>query len=464
MKQRPFRSLVLALVLFFLFALSAAAQTLPVVRVANQEAAGGTVTVERVASNGPGWIVIHADADGKPGPVIGYAAVADGENSDVTVEIDSAAVTPVLYAMLHVDEGEVGVYEFPGADTPAQVNDVIVVSSFRSQGAATDAALSDVVDTAAANENTSTFVAGLQAAGLLLTLKSDGPFTLFTPTNDAFQSLPDDMLEGWLSDPAGDLRQVLLQHVVPGKVMAADMRAGLEGGAIFQLQTMQGGHLTVTAAGDTLQVNDATIIAADIEAGNGVIHLLSSVILTTTEAATEAETAEAEPAEAETAEAAATPEPTEEATEETAEPDAETQATPEPTQEPVEEAETEAAPEAEAEATPVPAEEAEDAAEPEATPMPAEEAAPEATPVPEEETAENAEPAATAEPAEETMTETTAEAVTADAPAAESKGAAPQTMPATGARVAHGAAPIALVLVVLAVLAGASVVARRFER
>lgn len=80
---------------------------------------GNTVTIGRVASGGPGWIVIHAQADGSPGPVIGYAPVDAGENRDVTVEVDPEAATGTLYAMLHVDAGAEGEYEFPGDDVPA---------------------------------------------------------------------------------------------------------------------------------------------------------------------------------------------------------------------------------------------------------------------------------------------------------------------------------------------------------
>jgi len=78
-----------------------------------------SVTVPGVTSDGPGWMVIHAEQDGSPGPVIGHAVVAAGENEDVAVEIDTEAATETLYAMLHVDAGTEGEYEFPGDDAPA---------------------------------------------------------------------------------------------------------------------------------------------------------------------------------------------------------------------------------------------------------------------------------------------------------------------------------------------------------
>lgn len=89
------------------------------------------VTVAAVRSTGPGWLVIHAQADGKPGPVIGFTAVAEVANGSLTIEIDAENITDTLYAMLHVDAGIEGEYEFPGDDTPAQdAEGNIVISPF----------------------------------------------------------------------------------------------------------------------------------------------------------------------------------------------------------------------------------------------------------------------------------------------------------------------------------------------
>lgn len=106
----------------------------PSVTVADQEVVDGKITVAEVVSAGPGWIVIHTDDGGKPGPVIGYAAVADGVNTDVVVEIDVKAATPTLYAMLHTDAGAVGQYEFPGADAPVLVDGAMVMPAFAVTG------------------------------------------------------------------------------------------------------------------------------------------------------------------------------------------------------------------------------------------------------------------------------------------------------------------------------------------
>ncbi len=108
---------------------------LPSVTAAAQEIIGGSVTISEVVSDGPGWLVIHAQADGKPGPILGYSAVSDGENRDVTVQIDAANATETLYAMLHIDAGEIGTWEFPnGPDAPAQVDGQVVTPAFAVTG------------------------------------------------------------------------------------------------------------------------------------------------------------------------------------------------------------------------------------------------------------------------------------------------------------------------------------------
>jgi hypothetical protein len=102
----------------------------PMVVVKDQAIENSNIVVENVTSEKAGWIVIHADNNGKPGPVIGYAAVREGDNPSVAVEIDASKATPVLYAMLHVDAGTIGVYEFPGADVPVKVDGMMVSPAF----------------------------------------------------------------------------------------------------------------------------------------------------------------------------------------------------------------------------------------------------------------------------------------------------------------------------------------------
>ena len=101
------------------------------VTVQDQVLKDGSVKVSVVVSNGPGWLVIHAQKDGKTGPDIGHAALSDGLNKDVVVKLDPGGVTNVLYAMLHTDAGAVGTYEFPGADVPVSQSGHLVNKPFR---------------------------------------------------------------------------------------------------------------------------------------------------------------------------------------------------------------------------------------------------------------------------------------------------------------------------------------------
>lgn len=102
----------------------------PSVVVSDQEFKDGRVIVDRVVAAEPGWIVIHADQDGAPGPVVGYAPVEKGTNENVEVQIDPNQPTPKLFAMLHVDSGEMGTYEFPDGDPPVKLEGQIVVTPF----------------------------------------------------------------------------------------------------------------------------------------------------------------------------------------------------------------------------------------------------------------------------------------------------------------------------------------------
>lgn len=130
-----------------------------------------------------------------------------------------------------------------------------------------------VVDVAAGNPDFSTLVTAVKAAGLAETLSGDGPFTVFAPTNEAFAKLPPGTVEDLLKPENKDkLVAVLTYHVVPGKVMAADV-AGLTSAT-----TVNGKAVSIdTSAG--VKVDNATVVATDVAASNGVIHVLDSVIL-----------------------------------------------------------------------------------------------------------------------------------------------------------------------------------------
>lgn len=131
----------------------------------------------------------------------------------------------------------------------------------------------DIVDTAVSADQFPTLVAAVQAAGLVDTLKSEGPFTVFAPTEAAFAALPDGTIDALLADPTGDLANILLYHVVPGKVMAADLSDGLVA------TTALGAPVTFKISDSGAMVNNANIVAADIEAANGVIHVIDAVLL-----------------------------------------------------------------------------------------------------------------------------------------------------------------------------------------
>lgn len=140
-------------------------------------------------------------------------------------------------------------------------------------------ATKDLVDTAMAAGNFKTLVAAVQAAGLVDTLKGTGPFTVFAPTDAAFQALPAGTVETLLKDPKGALTQILLYHVVPGKVMAADVKDGLA------LKTAAGITVTFKLDGQNVMINEAKLITTDIVAANGVIHVIDAVLMPPTKTA-----------------------------------------------------------------------------------------------------------------------------------------------------------------------------------
>jgi uncharacterized surface protein with fasciclin (FAS1) repeats len=128
----------------------------------------------------------------------------------------------------------------------------------------------DIVDTAVAAGSFKTLATALTAAGLIDTLKGPGPFTVFAPTDAAFAKIPKADLDALLKDKA-KLTSVLTYHVVPGKVMAADVKAG-------QVKTVQGSAITIKTMGGVM-VDGAKVTATDIAADNGVIHAIDSVIM-----------------------------------------------------------------------------------------------------------------------------------------------------------------------------------------
>lgn len=128
----------------------------------------------------------------------------------------------------------------------------------------------DIVDTAVAAGSFKTLATALGAAGLVDTLKGKGPFTVFAPTDEAFAKIPKADLEALLKDKA-KLTAILTYHVVPGKVMAADVKPG-------KVKTVQGSELTISTSMGVM-VDNAKVVKTDITADNGVIHVIDSVIM-----------------------------------------------------------------------------------------------------------------------------------------------------------------------------------------
>ncbi|HEY9639355.1 MAG TPA: fasciclin domain-containing protein [Coleofasciculaceae cyanobacterium] len=130
----------------------------------------------------------------------------------------------------------------------------------------------DIVDTAMSAGTFTTLVAAVTAAGLDTTLKSPGPFTVFAPSDEAFSKLPSGTVESLLQDIL-TLRKILEYHVVSGKVAAAEVVK------LNKATTVEGSDVKIDASSGSVKVNDATVVTPDIEAENGIIHVIDSVLL-----------------------------------------------------------------------------------------------------------------------------------------------------------------------------------------
>ena len=132
--------------------------------------------------------------------------------------------------------------------------------------------MKDIIEIAIGDNRFTTLVAAVKAANLVETLKGKGPFTVFAPTDDAFKKLPAGTVEGLLKD-IPTLKNILLFHVVSGKVMAADVVK------LKSANTVLGKPVAVNVTNGKVAVNDANVVITDIEASNGVIHVIDSVLL-----------------------------------------------------------------------------------------------------------------------------------------------------------------------------------------
>jgi hypothetical protein len=133
------------------------------------------------------------------------------------------------------------------------------------------AAAEDLVETAATSGTLKTFVAAVNTAGLTEKLKTSGPYTVFAPTDSAFQNLPSGQLDALLKDKA-KLAEVLAYHIIPGKVTVSDVKPGEE-------KTVQGEPLKLTSDNGMVRVNGASVIQSDVEADNGIIHEIDAIVM-----------------------------------------------------------------------------------------------------------------------------------------------------------------------------------------
>lgn len=130
----------------------------------------------------------------------------------------------------------------------------------------------DIVDTAVAAGNFQTLVSAVEEAGLVDTLKGEGPFTVFAPTDEAFAKIPQEQLESLLANKT-QLTAVLTYHVIAGKVMSTDLTDDMA------VATVQGDNVTINLDEDGVMVNDAKVVQADIECINGVVHAIDTVLM-----------------------------------------------------------------------------------------------------------------------------------------------------------------------------------------
>ena len=212
-----------------------------------------------------------------------YHVVPGKVMAEQVVTLDSAdtaqgqAVTiSVEDGKVMVNEAEVIITDIEASNGVIHVIDAVILPSAEEAAEMMDDSeammAKDIVDIAVADDRFETLVAAVTAAELVDTLKSDGPFTVFAPTDDAFEALPEGTVEALLNDiPA--LTDILLYHVVPGKVMAEQVVT------LDSADTAQGQAVTISVEDGKVMVNEAEVIITDIEASNGVIHVIDAVIL-----------------------------------------------------------------------------------------------------------------------------------------------------------------------------------------
>ncbi len=212
-----------------------------------------------------------------PGKVMAADVLTmDGKSADTALEGKQIAIAIDGDMVKLNDSANVVATDVAASNGVIHVIDSVILPPANQAAAEMPMADKDIVDTAIANGSFNTLVAAVQAAGLVDTLKGEGPFTVFAPTDDAFAKLPAGTLDELLANPE-ELKNILLYHVVPGKVMAADV-VTLDGKSADT--ALEGKQIDIAIDGDKVMLNDsANVIATDVAATNGVIHVIDSVIL-----------------------------------------------------------------------------------------------------------------------------------------------------------------------------------------
>jgi uncharacterized surface protein with fasciclin (FAS1) repeats len=188
-------------------------------------------------------------------------------------ESNSGKVIAIIVAVA-VIVGGIAFFAMSGNDEESTASTDTSTSQEESSDMAEAPAEQNIVELAQATPDLSTLVTAVVAADLAETLSGDGPFTVFAPTNEAFEALPAGTLDDLLKPENKDqLTDVLTYHVVAGDVMSSDLTDGQE------ITTLQGDTLTVKITDGVVTINGATVTTADVDASNGVVHIIDQVLL-----------------------------------------------------------------------------------------------------------------------------------------------------------------------------------------
>jgi len=212
-----------------------------------------------------------------PGKVMAADAMAlDGQEAPTALESQSLSISVRDGNVYLNDTAQVITADIEASNGVIHVIDAVLLPKADQSASMAEGQEMDIVDTAIADGRFTTLVTALEAAGLVETLKSEGPFTVFAPTDEAFAALPPGTVEGLLQD-IPQLSNILLYHVVPGEVMAADVIA-LDG---QQVETAyEGQSLSVSVRDGNVYLNDTVqVIVTDIQTSNGIIHVIDAVLL-----------------------------------------------------------------------------------------------------------------------------------------------------------------------------------------